>query len=140
MIVLDTNIVSELLKRNMDASVLAWLRYENQSEHFLSSTSVMEMWFGAERIHLRSGSVHLLDATEYLVGKRFAGKILSLDSEGSAVAGRIRAKREAAGRAISVQDAQIAAICLSHGAALATRNVRDFEGLDLALINPFEER
>jgi len=140
MIVLDTNVASELLKRNMNAAVLTWLRRENLSEHFLSSTGIMEMWFGAERIHLRNRSALLLDATEYLVRKRFAGKILSLDAESAAIAGRIRAKREAAGRAISIQDAQIAAICLSHGATLATRNVRDFEGLDLALINPFEER
>lgn len=53
--------------------------------------------------------------------------------------GRLRAKRESIGHPISVQDAMIAAICLSHDATLATRNTKDFEGLDLKLVNPFEE-
>ncbi len=52
--------------------------------------------------------------------------------------GKIRARRESPGRPISVQDAMIAAICLANGATLATRNVKDFEGLDLRLVNPFE--
>ncbi len=60
--------------------------------------------------------------------------------EGTPVlSGRLRAKRESIGRPISVQDAMIAAICLSHDATLATRNTKDFEGLDLKLVNPFEE-
>jgi predicted nucleic acid-binding protein len=52
--------------------------------------------------------------------------------------GKLRARRESVGRPISLQDAMIAAICLSHGASLATRNTKHFEGLDLKLINPFE--
>ena len=118
--------------------MLTWLRRQNQAEHFLSSTGVMEMWYGAERFHLRNGSAKLIEATDNLVGKRFAGKILALDANAAALSGRIRAKREASGHAITLQDAQIAAICLSHGATLATRNTKDFEGLDLALVNPFE--
>jgi toxin FitB len=138
MIVLDTNVTGELMKARMDANVLSWLRREGQAEHHLTSTSVMEMWYGAERFHLRTGSAKLIDATEELVNKCFYGKILALDANAAALSGRIRAKREAMGRAITVQDAQIAAICLSHGAALATRNTKDFEGLDLKLVNPFE--
>ncbi len=138
MIVLDTNIASEIMKVNMDAEVKSWLRRQNHSDHYLTSTGVMEMWFGAERVFLRSRSSKLTDATEFLVSKQFAGKILDLTHQAAALAGRLRAMRESRGRAISVQDAQIAAICLSHGATLATRNVKDFEGLDLRLINPFE--
>lgn len=139
MIVLDTNVASELIKAAIDPAVLGWLRRGDQSEHFLTATSVMEMWFGAERIFLRNRSSRLLDATESLISKRFVARILPLGPEAAALAGRIRAGRENVGRGISVQDAQIAAICLFHGATLATRNVRDFEGLDLRLVNPFEE-
>lgn len=138
MIVLDTNIASELMKARMDDAVLTWLRRQNQAEHFLSSTGVMEMWFGAQRFYLKNGSAKLIEATDSLISKRFAGKILALDATAAALSGRIRANREASGHAITLQDAQIAAICLSHGATLATRNTKDFEGLDLSLVNPFE--
>lgn len=138
MIVLDTNVTSELMKARMDANVLSWLRREGQAEHHLTSTSAMEMWYGATRFHLKTGSAKLIDATEELINKRFHGKILALDANAAALSGRIRAKCEAMGRAITIQDAQIAAICLSHGAILATRNTKDFEGLDLKLVNPFE--
>jgi predicted nucleic acid-binding protein len=138
MILLDTNVASELMKAKMDANVLSWLRRAGRGDHYLTSTSVMEMWYGAERFHLRTGSSRLIDATEDLVNKRFAGKILALDAVSAALSGRVRASREAAGHAITVQDAQIAAICLQHGATLATRNTKDFEGLDLKLVNPFE--
>jgi toxin FitB len=94
--------------------------------------------YGAERFHRKTGSAKLIDATEDLVNKRFAGAILPLDAASAALSGRIRASRESAGHAITVQDAQIAAICLHHGATLATRNTKDFEGLDLKLVNPFE--
>ena len=138
MIVLDTNIASELMKASMDANVLSWLRRSGRGEHYLVTTSVMEMWYGAERFHRKTGSAKLIDATENLVNKRFAGKILPLDLASAALSGRIRAARVSAGHAITVQDAQIAAICLQHGATLATRNTKDFEGLDLKLVNPFE--
>ena len=138
MIVLDTNVASELMKASMDANVLSWLRRAGKGEHYLTSTSVMEMWYGAERFHRKTGSAKLIDATEDLVNRRFAGKVLALDEASAALCGRVRASREAIGHAVTVQDAQIAAICLQHGATLATRNTKDFEGLDLKLVNPFE--
>lgn len=64
--------------------------------------------------------------------------MLPLTREAAIYCGKPRAQRESIGRPISVQDAMIAAICIFHGAALATRNVKDFEGLDLRLVNPFE--
>lgn len=139
MIVLDTNVASELMKASMNSAVLTWLRQQDQSQHCLTSASVMEIWYGAERIYLRSRASRLIEATDNLLNKRFIGRVLIFDATAAALAGRLRAKREASGRAMSIQDAIIAAICLSQGAALATRNVKDFEGLDLHLINPFEE-
>ena len=139
MIVLDTNVASEFMKAQVNQTALKWMRFQDQSQHYLTSVTVMEIWFGAERGYLRNGASRLLEATEHLINRRFSGKILDLDATAAALAGRLRAKCEASGRAIAVQDTMIAAICLSQGATLATRNVKDFEGLDLRLINPFEE-
>lgn len=73
-----------------------------------------------------------------LVEHDYAGRILPWNAADAITTGNIRARREMSGFAITMQDAMIAAICLQQGATLATRNTKDFEGLDLRLVNPFE--
>jgi predicted nucleic acid-binding protein len=97
----------------------------------------MEQVFGAERNFLKSGSSRYIESFNRLRGE-YANRILALDAMASELAGRLRARRDSRGRPLSIGDAMIAAICLVHGATLATRNVRDFDGLDLKLVNPFE--
>ncbi|MCV9999031.1 type II toxin-antitoxin system VapC family toxin [Pararhizobium sp. YC-54] len=139
MIVLDTNIISELVKSSPDKNVGVWFRREAESNLYLNAIVVMEQSFGAERFYLRTGSDRYVRSLEHLLATQFRGRILGFSDGTPALTGRLRAKRESAGRPISVQDAMIAAICLSHDATLATRNTKDFEGLDLKLVNPFEE-
>ena len=74
-----------------------------------------------------------------MINAEFRGRILPNDVASALKYGEIFARREAVGRPIGPMDAMIAAICLVHGATLATRNTRDFEGLDLKLVNPFED-
>lgn len=138
MIVLDTNIASELDKTPSDRNVADWLRRQDFGQLYLSGPTVMEMAFGAQRIVLRSGSRRYFVSLETLTKRRFAGRVLELDNAAAERAGVVRAIRESVGRPISIQDSMIAAICLVHGATLATRNTRDFDGLDLKLVNPFE--
>ncbi|CAN7235039.1 type II toxin-antitoxin system VapC family toxin [Pararhizobium sp. LjRoot238] len=138
MIVLDTNIISELVKSSPDRNVVVWFRREAQSYLYLNSVVVMEQSFGAERYYLRTGSDRYIRSLENLLATQFRGRVLEFVEGTPVLSGRIRAKRESVGRPISVQDAMIAAICLSHDATLATRNIKDFEGLDLKLVNPFE--
>lgn len=138
MIVLDTNIASELDKTPSDRNVDDWLRRQDFGQLYLSGPTVMEMAFGAQRILLRSGSRRYFVALETLTKRRFSGRVLEFENAAAERAGIVRAMRESVGRPISIQDAMIAAICLVHGAALATRNLRDFDGLDLKLVNPFE--
>jgi predicted nucleic acid-binding protein len=78
------------------------------------------------------------DNVDQMILGTFKGRILPFDGEASVAAGRLRAERDRSGRPISIPDAMIAAICRVHGATLATRNVRDFDGLNLKLVNPFE--
>lgn len=138
MIVLDTNVVSEFTKRMPHEIVVKWFRRQDFLSLYLCAPIVMEQSYGAELVHLRTGSDRLLAVFDSLVSKRFAGRILPFESTEATRTGRIRAAREKMGRPIDVQDAMIAATCLVHGATLATRNTRDFDGLDLKLINPFE--
>jgi predicted nucleic acid-binding protein len=97
----------------------------------------MEQSYGAERFVLRTGSDRYLKIFNRLT-ERFGGRVLELDGAAPTIAGKMRAARESCGRPLSIGDAMIAAICLVHGATLATRSIRDFDGLDLKLVNPFE--
>ena len=138
MIVIDTNVISEITKSRPDERVLKWFGASTPNELYLSDVTVMELEFGAERYLIKHGSKKYQHFATDLVEDRFRGRILDLDRGVFATAGRLRARREMGGRMISAQDAMIAAICLQHGATLATRNTKDFEGLDLRLVNPFE--
>jgi len=137
MIVLDTNIISEGVKPKPDPMVERWLDSQDPSLLFLAGPVLMEQSYGAERFFLKTGSRRYL---AYLkrIEIDYRGRILEFGDPAPISAGRIRAERESMGRPISVQDAMIAAICLINGATLATRNVRDFDGLNLKLVNPFE--
>jgi predicted nucleic acid-binding protein len=136
-IVLDTNIVSEFDKPAPDTNVQDWLARQDPDGVYICGPTVMEQAYGAERILLKSGSNRYHDALRILIG-RFRNRILEFVDPSPLVAGKVRVKRASLGRPVSVQDSMIAAICIVHGATLATRNVRDFEGVGLPLVNPFE--
>jgi predicted nucleic acid-binding protein len=139
MIVLDTNIVLELQRPQVSPAVSSWIASLDPSETFICGPVIMEQSYGAAAHRLRTGSGRYPRMFELLLAE-FAGRVAGIDVEIFGKAGTMRAQREAEGRHLSVGDAMIAAICLSHGATLATRNVRDFEGLGLDLVNPFEHR
>ena len=138
MIVLDTNIISELVKSSPDRGVISWLQRQEPLHLYLNAIVVMEQAFGAERFYLRNGSDRYIRMLDGALANQFEGRVLAFDGNAPVLTGRLRARRESIGRPIAVQDAMIAAICLSHGATLATRNTKDFEGLDLKVVNPFE--
>ena len=138
MIVLDTNVVSEVGKPKPEAKVSAWFAGQDLANLYLCGPVVMEQAYGAEKFFYKTGSDRYLRLFENLLSRQFAGRVLDFDGSVPQFAGRLRATRESIGRPISLPDAMIASICLIHGATLATRNVHDFDGLDLKLVNPFE--
>ena len=140
MIILDTNVISESSKPAPDALCSAWLSAQARELLFLTDMTVMELTYGAEKYRLKTGSSRYAENVKLLIENHYLGRILRWDGAAVTSAGLLRARREKAGYQMTVQDSITAAICLSHGATLATRNVRDFEGLDLPLVNPFEER
>lgn len=138
MIVLDTNVISEVWHHRSDPNLVQWFGRQDEFDLFLCIPVVAELSYGGHRILLRDKSERYMRALKAMVEGSYRSKILPCDQPSAMKFGEIVALREALGRPIGPIDAMIAAICLVHGAALATRNVRDFDGLDLRLINPFE--
>ncbi len=138
MIVLDTNVVSEAFSRGgIDPRVLGWLNAQEPASLFLSTMVFAELWYGAHLVREPARREGLLQAIARVRGE-YEGRILAFGETAAEFYGRIAATRRLAGRPIETKDAMIAAICMAHDATLATRNVRDFAGLDLAVVNPFE--
>ncbi len=138
MIVLDTNIVSELSHDRSNPAVVEWTKKQDDAELFLCIPVIAELAFGAHRFLLRNRNSKHLIGLDKLVDDRFRNRILPMNMVAALRYGQLFAAREMMGRPIGPMDAMIAAICLAHDATLATRNVRDFDGLDLKLVNPFE--
>jgi predicted nucleic acid-binding protein len=137
MIVLDTNVISELFDGRSRSPVLDWLDLYDISDLFLTSITIAELVYGAELLPEGKRKRAFQQRIDAIVDE-YDGRRLVFGNEAAYLYGLISAKRKKAGHAMETKDAQIAAICLFHGATLATRNIRDFEGLDLPLINPFE--
>ncbi len=138
MILLDTNIVSELLKPAPAARVEEWLAAQDSANVYLSAISEAELRYGAAVLPSGSRRERLVDAIESVIRDDFAERILPFDSKAARYYAWIAAERRRMGRPISQADCQIAAVARAHGAVLASRNVRDFEGCDVPVIDPWE--
>ena len=132
---LDTNVVSELTRDDPDPRVVRFL--DDEGDLWLSSVVVFEMEYGLATLPAgrRLESLRALHAN---VLAAFDDRLLSLDEFAARWAAELRAQARHAGRAVDVGDALIAGTAKAHRLAIATRNVRDFEGMDIDLVNPWE--
>lgn len=138
MILLDTNVVSELYRPAPDASVMTWLDVQPNDLLYLCAPVLAELRFGMERLETGRRKEALRTAIDRLENELYFGRILPFDVPCAAAYGRLVAARQKAGRAMQQMDAFIAAIAVANGTTLATRNIEHFDGLGLELINPFE--
>ncbi len=138
MIIVDTDVATELMRPAPDPRVVAWLRTRDGSELFTTSITVAEVGYGVERLP-DGAHKRLLRATASQVFSAFADHVLAFDADAAGLYGEIVTARERGGAPIDGFDAQIAAICRRHGATLATRNVRDFEQTGVEIVDPFNE-
>jgi toxin FitB len=136
MIVLDTNVVSELMKPSPSPTVLRWCRAHPFAELFLTTVTQAEILFGIELMPAGRRRVALDTAARETLDD-FETRILPFDSDAAREFARIAAGRRNLGRPISQTDAQIAAIARSHGAAVATRNAGDLEHCGITVLNPW---
>lgn len=136
MIVLDTNVTSELMKPSPHAGVQGWVRAHRSNELYTTSITLAEIRYGIER--LPAGRRRdLLKVTADDVFATFEDQVLPFDANAAAGYPMIVTRRDRAGLPIEGFDAQIAAICHMHDATLATRNVKDFEKTGIELIDPW---
>jgi toxin FitB len=136
-ILLDTNVLSELLRAQPDSAVLAWVASQPANGLFVSAVTQAEMMLGARLLPAGKRRQQLEQALEAMFREDFAGRVLPFDSGCAAGYASVVAARRRAGTPISQFDGQIAAIALSHRLGLATRNVSDFEGCGLVVTNPW---
>ena len=137
MIVLDTNVLSEPLRPSPSAKVLDWMRSQPNTVLFTTTITEAELLYGIAM--LPRGKRR--DLLESVVGRMFAvhlaGRVLPFDSAAARDYADIAAMQRRSGRPMSEPDARIAAIARSRGAELATRNVADFAGCELEVVNPW---
>ena len=140
MYLLDTNVLSELIKPKPDAAVINWVMQQPPEQLYTSSITVAEMLHGVANLPTVKRKKALGKAVTDMFNEDFHQRILSFDQHAAARYAAWVQQRQQAGQPVSQSDAQIAGIALSVNAALATRNSRDFTGIDVTLINPWESQ
>jgi len=136
MIILDTNVLSELMKPKPSARVVTWVARQPAAELFTTSITEAEIFYGIELLAKGKRRERLLAAAEAMFAEDLGGRIFGFESDAARSFSMIAAHRRALGRPISQADAQIAAIAQVRGAKLATRNVADFEDCGLDVLDP----
>lgn len=137
MTVLDTNVISELMRADGSPEVFQWVSSQLPTELFTTAISEAEIFYGIELISKGKRRDALLAAAEELFGGIFLHRVLAFDSAAARAFSLIQASRRKLGKPIRHADAQIAAITQIHGAALATRDVRDFANCDIRVVDPW---
>ncbi|MGO1050050.1 type II toxin-antitoxin system VapC family toxin [Crossiella sp. CA198] len=137
MIVLDTNVISELMRRTPDDTVVRWIDRYPAEEVFLTAVTAAELAYGVERMPDGQRKTVLAVRVSELLTEDFQGQILPFDGGAAVYYGEIAAGRDQRGQPISTADAQIAAICRRFAACLATRNTKDFADTGITLLDPW---
>ena len=138
MFVVDTNVVSELMRDAPNADVLAWMDERPTRELFVTAVTEAELRTGIACLSEGARRRGLADAAERALGGLFAGRVLPFDSSAARIYAEIAAARRAAGRPLSQFDGQTAAIARSRRMTVATHNVRDFEEMGADVVDPWE--
>jgi predicted nucleic acid-binding protein len=138
MIILDTNVLSELMRPKPSSRVAAWVAKQPATELFTTSITEAEVFYGIELLTKGNRREELLAAAEAMFAEDLAGHIFGFEGDAARVFSKIAARRRALGKPISHADAQIAAIAQVRSAKLATRNVADFEDCGLHVVDPWD--
>ncbi len=138
MIIVDTNVISELMRPQPASRVAAWARFQPPGELFTTTVSEAEVRYGVARLPAGARRDELHRTADQVFRGLMRDRILPFDSEAAQRFADIMARRRRAGHQISIADAQIAAIVASRGATVATRNADDFQDCGVSVINPWK--
>ena len=136
-ILLDTNVVSELIRKAPDPAVTSWVSDHPLYDLFFSAVSEAELRFGAAILPPGRRRDTLFFEIDAMLRDAFEDRVLPFDSDAARAYGNIAAVRRSAGRPVAPADCQIAAIAASRDMAVATRNVRDFEDMGIEIVDPW---
>ena len=134
---LDTNVLSELLRASPEPAVLAWFSAQPADSLFVSAVTQAEMLFGARLLPAGKRRKQLDEALDAMFREDFDGRVLAFDGRCASPYADIVVARRNVGRPMAQFDAQIAAISVVHRLELATRNVADFDECGLNVVNPW---
>lgn len=137
MIILDTNIISELMKTLPAIKVEHWLSEQVVTQLFVTTTSIAEISYGINALPDSKRRTMLENSFQQTIDKAFKHRILSFDEAAAHAYGLLMSKRKKIGKPLGILDGQIAAIAITNSATVVTRNIRDFANCDLELVNPF---
>jgi predicted nucleic acid-binding protein len=139
MIILDTNVLSEVMKPAPSPRVVRWLGQYPALGLFTTAITQAEILYGLELLPKGKRRTALQATVEAMFEEEFAGRVLAFDSDAAMVFPRIACARRALGRSVTQLDTQIAAIAYAHNGAVATRNTADFDGCGITVLNPWHD-
>jgi predicted nucleic acid-binding protein len=137
-IILDTNVLSALMRDEPDHAVVGWLDTQPTESIWTTSITVFEVRTGLDLLDATRRRQRLEAAFDRLLTDDLDGRVLAFDTPAAQAAGAVVARRQRAGRSVEVRDAQIAGISLARKATLATRNTRHFAELGVRLLDPWK--
>jgi hypothetical protein len=135
--ILDTNIISEMMRPNPNASVLAWLDQQDAADLFVTAITIGEVFYGLEALPPGRRRQRLVAAFERLIREAFDTRLLIFDETAARHYGTVMATRRKMGKPLSALDGQIAATALANRMTVVTRNTKDFADCGLKVIDPF---
>lgn len=137
MIVLDTNVLSALMRQEPEQSVIDWLDRQPWTSVWTTSITILEIRFGLQTLPLGKRRSYLVDTFERVILEKLEHRIAAFDYAAADEAANVMASRKRKGHPGDLRDTMIAGIVLAHGATLATRNVQHFSDLALNIVNPW---
>jgi len=140
MIVLDTNIISEVMRPQPDKAVISWLNQYSDGQLFITSITLAEIYYGLDILPDGQRKIVLQKRFDYFINQGFEQNILTFDEKSAVAYAQIMGHSKRMGQVMSFPDGQIAAITQTQHFSLATRNIKDFQHCSVPLINPFEAR
>jgi toxin FitB len=138
MIILETNVLSELMRSKPDQAVLAWLDRQASQSVWITTITLFEARLGLALLPDGPRRQSLERAFAALLNDDLGNRVLPFDVEAAAQAATLAAARQRAGRPVDVRDTQIAGIAQARRATLVTRNIRHFEGLSVPVVDPWD--